>query len=165
MKRIINWALILLMLQFFAIMTGCLDSKNNDIVTMNAREFWNDHTFSEDNETLIYQTILKSLDTGDTLIIKDIINNMTYRAIENYTLIECKSLLGQPAPFPIKGDITDEYWIGDKIMLTLTIITVTTTRQMYGETWIWEMETIRERWDSNNNSIAPIPRQYINRVT
>ena len=165
MKKIMNWVIILLMLQFLVVMNGCLNSENSNRVTMNAWEFWNNHTFSEDNETLIYRSMLESLDTGDILIIKDIINNISYRSIENYSLIECKSLLGQPSPFPIEGDITNEFMIGDRIMLTLTIINVNTTRQMYGQTWIWEMETIQERWDSLNNSIVPIPRHYIHRIT
>ena len=131
---------------------------------MNAGEFWNDHSYSENNKTRVYKTYLVSLDAGDTVIIKDIIHNMSYRASENFTLIECNSLLNQPSPFPIKGDITNEFKVGDKIMITLTIIDVTTTKEMYDETWTWEMETINERWDNINNTIIPIPQKYIQKM-
>jgi hypothetical protein len=104
------------------------------------------------------------LDPGDTVIIKDIIHNMSYRASDNYTLIECNSLLNQPSPFPIKGDITDEFRVGDKIMLTLTIIEVITTREMYNEQWTWKIETIAESWDYLNNTIKPISQSYIQKM-
>ena len=163
MKKIISGIVLLLILQILVITSGCLEG-NNKSVTMNAWEFWNDHSYSEDNKTRVYKTFLVSMDAGDTVIIKDIVHNMSYRANENYTLIECNSFLNQPSPFPIKGDITDKFNVGDKIMLTLTIIDVTTTREMYNETWIWEMETIAERWDTVNNTITPIPQNYIEKM-
>jgi len=163
MKKITSGIVLLLTLQILLITSGCLED-NNKSVTMNTLEFWNDHSYSENNKTRIYKTFLVSVDAGDTVIIKDIIHNMSYRASEDYTLIECNSLLNQPSPFPIKGDITDKFKVGDKIMLTLTIIDVTTTREMYNETWTWEMETIAERWDSLNNTIVPIPQKYIQKM-
>jgi len=163
MKKIIIGIVFLLVLQILVLTSGCLEGDNKS-VTMDVWEFWNDHSYSENNKTRVYKTFFVSLDAGDTVIIKDIIHNMSYRASENYTLIECNSLLNQPSPFPIKGDITDEFKTGDKIMLTLTVIDVTTTREMYNETWIWEMETIHERWDSLNNTIKPIPPNYVKRM-
>lgn len=163
MNKIVSGIVFLLALHILVIISGCLENGNRS-VTMNAWEFWNDHSYSEDNKTRIYKTFLVSLDEGDTVIIKDIIHNMSYRASENYTLIECNSLLNQPSPFPIKGDITDEFKVGDKIMLTLTIIDVAIPREMYNETWIWEMETISEGWDSLNNTIQPIPQSYIQKM-
>ena len=163
MKKIIGGIVFLLVLWILVITTGCLEGGNKSM-TMNAGEFWNDHSYSENNKTRVYKTYLVSLDAGDTVIIKDIIHNMSYRASENFTLIECNSLLNQPSPFPIKGDITNEFKVGDKIMITLTIIDVTTTKEMYDETWTWEMETINERWDNLNNTIIPIPQKYIQKM-
>lgn len=163
MKKIISGFIFLLALQSILITSGCLEGGNRS-VTMTAREFWNDHSFSEDNKTKVYKTFLVSLDAGDTVIIKDIIHNMSYRVSDNYTLIECNSLLNQPSPFPIKGDITDEFKVGDKIMLTLTIIEATTTREMYNEEWTWKMETINESWDNLNKTIKPIPQNYIQKM-
>ena len=164
MKKIISGFIVLLALESTLIISGCLESDNKSI-TMTAREFWNDNSFSEDNKTRIYKTFLVSLDAGDTVIIKDIIHNMSYRTSDNYTLIECNSLLNQPSPFPIKGDITDEFKVGDKIMLTLTIIEVTTTREMYDEIWTWKIETIKESWDNVNKTIKPIPQTYIQKMS
>lgn len=163
MKKIISGIIFLVALQGIMITSGCLEGDNKS-VTMTVGEFWNDHSFSEDNKTKIYKTFLVSLDAGDTVIIKDIIHNMSYKASGNYTLIECNSLLNQPSPFPIQGDITDEFKVGDKIMLTLTIIDVSITREMYNETWAWEMETIDESWDSLNKTIKPIPQTCIQKM-
>jgi hypothetical protein len=163
MKKIISGIIFLLVLQMLVITSGCLEGQNKS-VTMNAWEFWNDHSYSENNKTRIYKTFLVSVDAGDTVIIKDIIHNMSYRASEDYTLIECNSLLNQPSPFPIQGDITNEFTVGDKIMLTLTIIDVTIAKEMYNETWAWEMETIAEGWDNLNNTIKSIPQKYIQKM-
>ncbi len=132
---------------------------------MNTWEFYNDYGYQQDNETKTYWVWLSTLNDGDTLIIRDIINNISYLKSDNFTLIECKSLLGTPSPFVIQGDITSDFRIGDKFELTVHIINITTTREINGEIWQWHMETIEEGWDTANNTLGTIPQTYIHRVT
>ncbi len=144
--------------------SGCLDEDQQKTVEMNTFQFYNDYGTYEDTANKTYWAWLSSLNHGDALIIRDILNNISYIGSDNFTFLECKSLIGTPAPFAIRGDITSEFQIGDRFELTVHIINVTTTREINGEIWQWHMETIEESWDATNNTLGTIPQAYIHRI-
>ena len=152
----LGWLLIVVL------STGCLEGGESKAETMTLGELMNDYDGNMDNDTKKFTNMLKSLDEGDTLIIRDKINNMTYMDYHDYTPIEFASLLG--VPFPIEGDITDRFEIGDNVELKLHIVRVIYTEQVDGEIWTIEQETFREGWDWENDTFIPIPQEYVKLV-
>ena len=153
---VLGWLLIVVL------STGCLEGGESKAETMTLGELMNDYDFNVDNDTKKITNLLKSLDEGDTLIIRDKINNMTYLDYYDYTPVEFASLLGES--FPIEGDITDRLEIGDSVELKLHIVEVMYTEQLDGEIWTIEQETFREGWDWENGTFIPIPQEYIGLV-
>jgi hypothetical protein len=119
----------------------------------------NDYAQNIDNDTKKITSWIQSLDHGDTLLIRDNINNLTYIEAFNYTAIEFESLLGEG--FPIEGNITDTFEVGDHVDIKLSIINVTYTQQVGGEIWTLQQETFDEGWDRINNTFVPIPKKYL----
>ena len=153
---VLGWLLIVVL------SVGCLESGESKVVTMTFGELMNDYDYNVDNNTKKITNLLKSLDEGDTLIIRDKINSMTYLDYYDYTPVEFASLLGEG--FPIEGDITDRLEIGDSVELKLHIVEVMYTEQLDGEIWTIEQETFREGWDWENGTFIPIPQEYIGLV-
>lgn len=130
-------------------------------VIMTFFQFTRDYTQDMDNITRTVTYGFQSLIPGDTLIIRDVINNTLYDPSNEYTNIEFTSAIG--TSFPVQGDITDEFVPGDIVELELHIISVNFTDQhpYTGEVWFIEMETYREGWDSENNMPILIPNIHL----
>jgi hypothetical protein len=134
---------------------------NNNAVIMTFNEFLNDYHSNIDNASRLITYYFQSLNEGDTLIIRDTINTISYNATRGYTNIQFISYPGDT--FPIQGDITDEFKIGDSVEITLHIIEVSFTDQhpSTGETWTFNLETLEEEWDAENKTYKLLPAEYI----
>lgn len=134
---------------------------NGDAVIMTFYEFINDYRSNIDNDSRIITYYFQSLDKGDTLIIQDTINTISYNATRGYTSIEFISYPGDT--FPIEGDITDEFRGGDTVEITVHIIDVSFNEDhpTTGETWTFNIETFEEEWDSVNKTYKLLPAEYI----
>ncbi len=157
MKKHVVFAVACLFIVIFN--CGCLESGEGKVITMTMEEIINDYEYNVDNDTKKFTGWYKSLNESDTLIISDTINNITYIESYDYTTVEFESALGEG--FPIEGDITDRFGIGDSVELELHIIEVIFTQQMNNETWTIELETFEEGRDSENNTFIPLPQNVI----
>lgn len=143
--------------------TGCLENGKEKIITFG--ELHHDYNQETDMEKNTLTEYFSSFDDGNTLIIRDTINDIIYREESNDTGIEFISLLGER--FSIKGDITKEFMKGDDVELQLHIISVSYTKQdsSTGEIWTFNRETLQEGWDSKNNTFIPVPQRYISHAS
>jgi hypothetical protein len=130
-------------------------------IIMNFLQFTQDYTQQMDNSTRTITYGFKSLISGDTLIIRDVINNTVYESENDYTNLEFSSALG--ISFPVEGDITGEFRKGDIIEIELHIISVNFTDQhpYTGEVWFIEMETYEEGWDDDKNMPILVPKSHL----
>lgn len=151
----------ILCLFLFLLGTGCLEEGNENGNVLTLGELYQDYNQETDMEKNTLREYFSSYDDGDTIIIRDTINDITYREESNDTGIEFISLLGER--FSIKGNITNEFMKGDDVELVLHIISVSYTKQdtTTGEIWTFSRETLQEGWDSKNNTFMPIPQGYI----
>jgi len=149
----------------FLLSTGCLENGNEKENVLTLGELQRDYNQETDMEKLILREYFSSYDDGDTIVIRDTINDIIYREETNDTGIEFISLLGEK--FSIKGDITDEFMRGDDIEIKLHIISVQYTKQdtTTGEIWTFNRETLQEGWDSINNTFIPISQDNINHAS
>jgi hypothetical protein len=156
MKRAV---LVLVLTGMVLATAGCLDEDTDEaseatMMTMNA--FWDDYQEGRDNETQTAMAVLESFDDGDTIIIKDQINSLTYNYSENVTTIRFSSY--PSTDVSVQGNITDEFQEGDRVTLTSSIIHVTFLQQLQGESWTFHYETFKDGWDTDTNSRAPFPQ-------
>ncbi len=145
--------------------TGCLENGDENQIVMTFGELVNDYDRELDEETNTLHEYFLTLDDGNTIIIKDTINDIIYREESNDTGIEFMSFLDER--FSINGDITNEFMKGDDIEIKLHIISVNYTKQdtTTGEIWTFNRETLQEGWDSKNNAFVPIPQRYIHHAS
>lgn len=136
--------------------------EENNVFTMTLAELMYDYDQKVDNSSKKIMTWFNSLNEGDTFILTDAVDNITYYDEYNVTLIAMKSSVNSSIlPISIEGDISDNIMIDDDIEITLHLIKVTYVQQIYNETWTYEIETFKESWDSENNTSVPIPYKYI----
>ena len=140
---------------------GCIMDGEKKTVTMTMLEFANDYSEKWDNDTRKITGVFNSLENGDTLIIRDMVNDVIYNEQSESTLIDFETLVG--TPLTIEGDITDTFKKGDHVELTLHIISITLTQidTNTGEIWVIELEALKEEWDSKNNTYIPIAQEHI----
>jgi hypothetical protein len=160
-----KWPIFLVVLCIMSTIftSGCV--KNDDEQKMTMMEFMQDYDQMTDNQTKTIMTILKSFNQGDTVIIKDKVNNFAEEKHNNEvtTAVFFESFNSQS--LTIEGDITDMYKKGDTIELRLHIIN-TTFQDFHpdtGEEWTIIYETFEEGWDTSKNTFIPIPQETLNR--
>ncbi|RLF31368.1 MAG: hypothetical protein DRN21_04660 [Thermoplasmata archaeon] len=134
---------------------GCLERGTQAGTVMTMNEFLQDYTESRDNTTKTFVYELKSLDDGDTLIIRDTLFNLSFNGEKNYTLVLFSSVENQA--FAVEGDITGSYEKNDAVELTFHIIKVNFQFQGWNITY----ETFKEGWDTNSNNTVPFPQTVI----
>ena len=115
----------------------------------------NDFSFSTSmaGGKMTWKSDYKSLNEGDTLILTDIIYNITYsrflyNATSIYFDVEDYVRLGVNASeivFQYEGNITNEFAIGDNVRITLTVKHFLYTNETSGATL--NMEVFEEGWD------------------
>lgn len=157
---------LLMCLAATATIAGCTEKdqedKNGDATVMTFGQFLVDSKTHVDNETKQVMEWFQSLDEGDTLLIRDTINKITYMEAFGFTSIDFASSYIDDSVM-IEGDITNDYSSGDRIMLQLTIIRDTFTWEdtTTGELWTYNFECIQEMWDTEQKNSVPIPSYYI----
>ena len=144
---------------------GCINNDTTPQIIMTFEEFVNDYNESVNNDSKIILYWFDSLDEGDSLLIKDMVNDVTYNQSLNYSRVEFASLLGNS--FPVQGDISTIYHKEDTIEIKLHIINATFTdiNPYTGEIWTFEIETFQEGWDHSTNDYVPVPATSIRRVS
>ena len=164
MKKVGCLVFVAVYLCVFVVTCGCLDNKGA-VVTMTFDEFVNDFNESVNNQTKTIRYLFESLDDGDILIIKDTINDTLYNESLNYSRVEFVSSPG--TSFPIEGNITDIFSIGDAVEIELHIRETAFTKlnPYSGELWTFQLETFREGWDDKTNDYIPVPQKYVRKVT
>ena len=114
------------------------------------------------NWAAAYQTEnFTSLKEGDIIILRDQISNLTYQVDEDATYIEFNSSTGLGNSFPIQGNITESFRIGDIVEIRLHVIKVIFSTLDNDRMVTIERETFKEYWDASNNTYIPVPPQYI----
>ncbi len=146
--------------------SGCIEKnhqdENGDVTVMTYGQYLADSRSHIDNETKQVMEWYQSLDEGDTLVIRDTINTITYMQAFGFTSIDFASSYTDDAVI-IEGDITNNYSSGDNIILQLTIIRDTFTWEdtKTGELWTYNLECIKEMWDTEQKTPVPIPSSCI----
>jgi len=145
---------------------GCIEKnkqdENDDVTVMTFGQYLVDVNRHADNKTKQVTEWFRSLDEGDTLLIRDTINNIMYLEASGSTLIDFASSYLDDDVI-IEGDITNDYSNGDHIILQLTIIrdTFTWENTKTGEVWTYNIECIQEMWDTEQKTYVPIPSYCI----
>ncbi len=149
---------------------GCLEDGGDTEAkaTMSMQGISNDYSRSMDRANMTMTLSLGSVDEGDTLIIKDTIDNLTYNQQNQSTSISFASTsqsaaMGQAPQLRFEGDITDEFSEGDTVAVTTHIINVTMTHNdpQTGQTITYHYETFEEGWDAENEASVPFPQSTI----
>ncbi|RLF47027.1 MAG: hypothetical protein DRN29_03610 [Thermoplasmata archaeon] len=140
-----------------AILAGC--AEKGTTVTMSLKELNDDFDYELNNATFYYHSFFKSLDPGDTLIIKDEIAEK--RVSGNYTLLLFTSLPNGGLYFD--GNLTD-FNAGDSIEVTVHIEKDIFERQNAGQTWTFEMEVLKEGWDFEQHTTKALPPDTIKHI-
>jgi len=116
--------------------------------TMNAEKLFNDMIINSDWSTYLTMSY-SSLDEGDTLIVHDIISEISYDTSVDATHIMV-GLGSAKISFWFEGDITDTYAVGDEVKITLTVNHVTFSN----EGMSYDLELFSEVWESEEYYIA-----------
>ena len=136
-----------LSISFLIVSPGCIDN-NNKTVTWAAKEVWDDYV-TEGNRSFFV-----SLDHGDTIRIRDNITKLEAGYQYKNESITYMSLTDGQYPLPVQGNLSDEYQIGNEVLITLHIIEIETQ----GE----KIEFFKEMWDGND--VKPMPRSAIQQI-
>jgi len=132
-----------------------------EAITMTFNEFMTGYGQNIDNQSRIITIYFQNLNPGDTLIIKDTINTITYNETRGYTGITFTSYATND--FPIDGDITDKFTPGDMVEITVHVISTSFTQQhpSTGETWTFNLEVLEEEWDDATQTFTVFPADCI----
>lgn len=146
--------------------SGCIQKddqdENGDMTVMTFGQYLVDSRRHVNNDTKQVIEWFQSLDEGDTLLIRDTINNIMYLEISDCTQIDfASSFLDDDAL--IQGDITNDFAPGDRVILQVTIIKDTFTWQdtKTGELWTYNLECVQEMWDTEQKTSNPLPSYCI----
>ncbi len=140
---------------------GCVENGQDEPIVMTFGELINDYKSAYNWEAAYRIENFSSLKEGDTLILRDQIHNITYLASENITQIEFNSSIGLDNFFPIQGNITGSFSVGDIVEIRLHIIKVTFSQIEDERSVTIERETYKEGYDTNTNTYIPVPAKYI----
>ena len=153
MKKAIALVSILCLVMVLFI-SGCTEQSNTETntgktVTMTAEEVFNDMKMDSDWSTYI-KILYNSLDDGDTLIIHDTIDNISYNPETNRTTITFNvsqdENMSNSLNFPFEWNLTGFYHVGDEVKITGTIKHVKFTYEQNGNSMDYELEIFKEMW-------------------
>lgn len=112
-------------------MSGCLDTDTSEEKGGTTVTYGSYHEFEEDYDTI--EGNYYSADPGDTVKITDTIRILVYNSISDFTVVEFASEPGRSETF--QGNISDEFGIGDEIMLIFHVIENELGYEVMDETW------------------------------
>lgn len=151
---------------------GCLNSHNafqdSTTTTMTMQEYLDHYHYRKDSANNTVYVWLVSLDPGDTVIINDTIDNITYNASspKNRTLVTFSTVNSSDplqGGLAFQGNITDTFHAGDAVTITAHIANVTFlyTHPSTRATWTIHYELFREQWNNATNETVPLPQRCI----
>jgi len=132
--------------------------------TMTAKEVEIDMITESDYSTYMI-FLYATLEDGDTLIIHDTIDNISYVSETDITKVTFDTSedgdMSSSLNYPFEGDITSSYQVGDEVKITVTIKYVHETYEFLGSPWDFEIELFEENWTNmhdfiNNYSGLPL---------
>ena len=137
---------------------GCVQNSESLENTIFIKEFVGSFNTSIHNKTKTYTYFHTSLNDGDEFILVGKIDDIIFqnKTTAQWTEIRFESLPDQP-PMLIEGDIRDQYRVGDTLKLRLHIMNVTVQQN----DWTFHLETIKESYNLEENTVAPIPQKHI----
>jgi hypothetical protein len=144
---------------------GCTVNEENGetgrTVTMSMAELREDFHEKKDegNKTISYW--YGSVDEGDTLLLRDVIETMTVSGSLGKTTVFPESL--PEWGFEVWGNLTNDFAEGDAFELSLHIANVT-YQPFEGEELVVNIEVIREGWSTETNQRIPYPREVMRHV-
>ena len=139
------------------IVAGCLYGVTGK--QMSVDELMKDGKQNIDNENFTYTYDYKSLNDGDTVIIKDTIHSKEIRGNDTFLTFESNSTLGMY----FIGNLTD-FNAGDKVKIVLHISRDTFVKTYGAQTWSFDFEIFEEGWDFDQHIPIPFPPSVIKHV-
>ncbi len=150
---------------------GCLtneDASQPTAATMTMQAYLDHYRQAKDTANKTAYIWLTSLDEGDTVIINDTIDIITFNttAEQNRTLIKFRSVNSSDplrGGLAFQGDITQQYHAGDNVTVTAHIanVTFTSNNTGTGDRWTVQYELFREQWDNATDDSVPLPARCI----
>jgi hypothetical protein len=162
------------------LLCGCTEQQQTlpqKTITMSAQEYTDDIDFSMGTADgkITLDLDYRTLNEGDTLLIEDTIDNITYTSVTlNVTTISFDvdnySSMGvnrSEVAFMFTEDLTNSYQIGDDVRITLTIKHFTYANE--ASQMIIDMEVFAEGWDEESFIalffIQILPQSTIEKLT
>jgi hypothetical protein len=137
---------------------------------MNAKEVEADLITESDYSTYMI-FLFATLEDGDTLIIHDTIDDISYNSETDITKVTFDTSeegdLSSTLNYPFEGDITGSYQVGDEVKITVTIKYVKETYELLGNPWDFEIELFEENWTNMEDyiySYSGLPLSSIKKV-
>jgi hypothetical protein len=111
-----------------------------------------------------FKIFYNSLDAGNSLYIKDTIQNITYDSVNDTTKVdfdaESNGTFFDYTYFLFEEDLTDLYSSGDKVKITLTVKLVTITFGLGNFSINYTIELFEEQWPGEEYFKENIARGY-----
>jgi len=148
--------------------SGCTEEDNTgtnnnnggttgNTVTMTAKEVNDDMAMDSDWSTYV-KFLYNSLEDGDTLIIHDTIDEISYSSDTDRTTVTFDTSEGgdmsSSLNYPFEGDITSSYQTGDEVKITGTIKYIEETYEQGGASMDYELELFEEMWTNIDDYVA-----------
>ena len=143
------------------------DDREPMTITMNATEHSNDKSMDSvvGRATISFDSLIE----GDTLVLQDIIYDLSYSKNDNMTTIS----LSPKLDIYFEGDMSETYEIGNEVRITVKILRVTFDHEYYGTTTRWNIELYEGHWEdaeyftshiSSTTPYVPLKESVIEKV-
>ena len=141
------------------LLVGC--TEKGDVITMDMKTLSEDLTSVVVNSTFYHSEHFKTLDEGDTLIIKDTISKKRTQE-ENITLLQFSSM--PEGGFYFEGNLTD-YRVNDTVEIILHIERDIFKKATKNNTiWSFDIEIFKEGWDFDSHNPLPLPVDVLRQI-
>lgn len=172
-KWMIIGAVIVVIIIIVVILATVLISTSQDdgnggggkTVTMSVAEFEDNINIQHERDYRGYDNYIKvlfnSLEPGDTLLLKDEITDIYYNDWN-----ETEIIIGNDRWYDFEGDLTDEFELGDMVVIEMHVIYISFDQTSDGTTYHNEGEIFQEQWNSELNEprSVPLPRSIITKA-
>ena len=144
--------------------SGCLEETSGVERVMSVKQFvdfMDNSTMETANSTKYEYLNLTQADSGDTILIKDEIHNITYDPTGDITRMLFMSDMEHS--LPIGGDLTNDFAGGDNVEIRFHVF-----RDVFADpndpSWTVSVETIKEIWDTATHSFTIIPGNTVSKA-
>ncbi len=172
MKKLVV-SIITLFISLLIFFSGCLNLGENDdeknAIIMTAREHNEDITI-DTNTNNSFSKLYNSLNDGDLIIIKDVIDSIFYNQKRDATLVSfewTENGTSNLLEIIFEGDLTPIYFLGDEVEISVTIKYVNFKHnefnyemEIYDEQWVSE-EFFKTDLEAGGEGFIPLPQNII----